>query len=727
MHERAKRLLTAGKRALQVFEQESRRLLATRKRMRRCVGVACVLIIGIAIGFPFHSKARVLDPSNAVRVPTHLNRILSLNGRSELLLDHSRKLSLSQVLSDTSQFRPGNSAGIDLGYSQQAVWIRMKFRGSASRQVAMLSLKPTYVDLIDVYVATARPGLKASDFDHYTLGDHRPLSSKEFAGLDYAVPIPFRRGTDTLVYIRAAGEGTSLALSSALESPVKHAETISLTGLTVGVLIGGLAVLLIVQILFYVYDREFSHLLLSFSTLATMMVYLGNFGVLRLLAFREGGAGNDLFISFSVWLALLSNALATSSILDLRRRAPWTAKLFTLGACAGGAGLLPIVLFGSDDLTPYGSPLILLLATLAMVQSVRDVRRGGAITSLHAIAYSILWAGLVLSIAQRDAYLLLPYWASNGYAVSSLLQTLLLTGAIAVRLRSAEAESRLFQKRALSAAIEAEQRAETLVAETTGELATAKQRAEDALRAELASKEREVRFMEVISHQYRTPLAVIRSNVDSISLSLPAESSNHRRLGRVQRAISRLVEVIEVNLSRSRLEGASFEPSLAPTSLKRIAEVALAKARDLMPASRIAFEFDDRAKGACVEADCDMLGIALLNVLDNAIKFSLPAGNPEVVMSCTVDVASDEGFGLILVKDRGIGIPVDEIPMVLNPSVRASNVGNTKGSGMGLSLVASIVNSHGGLLTIDSLPGNGTTVRIALPLAPSFKRCSDVE
>jgi len=727
MHERAKLLLTAGKRALQDFVQTSGRFLATWSRAGRGAGLVYVLVVGIALTLVTPSMAHTADSSNVIKVPTHLTGILPINGRSQVLLDRSRKITFGEVLSRTPRFRSGSSAGVNLGYDQQAVWIRLRFRGSAARQIAMLSLKPTYVDLIDVYVTTERPGLKPGDFDHYTLGDHRPLSPEEFAGLDYAVPIPILRGNDTLVYIRAAGEGTSLALSAVLESPVKHAESISLIGLTIGVLIGGLAVLLIVQILFFIYNRELSHLLLSFSTLAVMLVYLGNFGVLRLLVFREGGAGNDLFISSAVWLALLTNALATSSILDLRHRAPRTAKLFALGAWAGGAGLLPIIFLRDDGLAPYGSPLILLLATLAAAQSIRDARRGNATARLHAIAYTVLWGGLVLSIAQRDDYLPLPYWASDGYAVGSLLQTLLLTGALALRLRSVEAESRVFQQRSLSAALEAEQKARMLVAERTGELAAAKQLAEEALRAELTSKERQVRFMEVISHQYRTPLAIIRSNVDSIRLSLPANSSHHHRLHRVQRAITRLVEVIEVNLSRSRLEGASFEPCLTPTSLKHIAEAAIVRARDLIPASRIAFKLDERVGGACVEADCDMLGIALLNVLDNAVKFSSPAGNAEVVVSCTVDVGSKGEFGLILIKDQGIGIPVDEIPLVLTHSARASNAGNTKGSGMGLCLVDSIIKAHGGRLTIDSFPEDGTTVTIALPLACPFARPSEIE
>ncbi len=87
---------------------------------------------------------------------------------------------------------------------------------------------------------------------------------------------------------------------------------------------------------------------------------------------------------------------------------------------------------------------------------------------------------------------------------------------------------------ALLASQVAEQHANTtMVEEKTRELAVAKKVAEDALRAELQSQEQQVRFMEVISHQYRTPLAAIRSNVDAIGVSLPdSDAANRERLER---------------------------------------------------------------------------------------------------------------------------------------------------------------------------------------------------
>src|SRR5690606_10583896 len=108
------------------------------------------------------------------------------------------------------------------------------------------------------------------------------------------------------------------------------------------------------------------------------------------------------------------------------------------------------------------------------------------------------------------------------YGAASLLQAIILTGALAMRLRDSEALNKSMQATALFTALNAEKRAARIVEERTEELGRARHVAEERLRAELESQSRQIQFFEAVSHQYRTPLAVIRSNVDSIGLTLPA-------------------------------------------------------------------------------------------------------------------------------------------------------------------------------------------------------------
>jgi len=218
----------------------------------------------------------------------------------------------------------------------------------------------------------------------------------------------------------------------------------------------------------------------------------------------------------------------------------------------------------------------------------------------------------------------------------------------------------------------------------------------------------------VISHQYRTPLAVIRSNVDSIGLSLPPEdAANRERLDRVRRGVVRLVETLEVNVARSRLHGPAFEPQLRDHLLSGVVATAATRAADML-AGRINLDMTPAARRAKIRADAEMLELALINLLENAVKYSVASGSPPVTLGCD---ATDTD-AIIAVRDQGVGIPAGEIGAVTARAVRGSNAVNTEGSGLGLSLVSRIIAAHQGRLHIDSAAGAGTTVTVTLPLAP---------
>ncbi|MDQ0390336.1 sensor histidine kinase [Labrys monachus] len=652
-----------------------------------------------------------------VTIPPGFSGMLSLQGHMEVLIDPSRALHLSDVLGEqaTRQFQPLAGQELNLGYTRRAAWVRFAIRGSVGLQTALLSLKPNFVDIMDVYVGPYRPGVAAADFALFAMGDHKPLADA-ISGLDNVVALEPAPGETKLVYIRVATINSSLNLSSSLYSTDSHTLKSTLEALAYGFWFGGMAVLVTIQLVFYHFDRRASYLLLALSSVGAMLVYFGNLGLSRMLLFPEGGRYNDLFTGCSGWFGLFSGALMIASILETRRRAPVMYWIF-MGAAATGLLGVPFVLLNRQLVfAPYGGIVIILAATLAMVQAIRSANEEGVGTRLHAAAFSILWLGLAITLSQRYSIASMPNWTAHSYAVSVLVQTLLLTGALAVRLRAAEAMNRIMSKQALIAAQAAEQRANVMVVEKTRQLAAAKKVAEEALRAELEAQQQQVRFMEVISHQYRTPLAAIRSNIDSVGLSLPAhDGANRSRLDRVRRAIARLVEILEINLTRSRLQGPSFQPALVRTSLRQIAAAAAARGRDLLRGPEIVLVIAPEAEGASVMADAEMLGIAIINLLENAAKFSALAGASPVVLSCSVE----EGAVTIAVSDEGIGIPAGEIEGVLARSVRGSNAQSVEGSGMGLSLVSRIATAHGGKVVIDSVAGKGTTVRIILPILPA--------
>ena len=626
------------------------------------------------------------------------------------LADPEGDLTFERVLTlDSAQFEPASRPDINFGYGRMAAWLRVVVTSETDRTV-LLSMTPNFVDLIDIYVGREGAGAAAGDFSHVATGDHRPVPGGGHSGLDDSVELNLRAHEPTLVYIRLAALDSALTTELHVyakdEGPFRETASV----LMAGIWFGGMGILAVIQLVFFYYDRKPRNLLLAIATFMVAVVYTGSLGVSRLLLFPGGGVGNDRFVAVSIWLSLITSTLAAIHILDLKENSRWVYRIFLAFVAMGLVGM-GFGMFGQHHLfAPVGNVATIGLAALAAFQGFRTANAGGAATQLRAAAYAALAIGVTAVMVQRTDLLPLPVWTVHLYAVASVLQTILLTAALGVRLRAAENLNRAMQQQALIAAQMAEEQARKLVEERTRELVAARQTAEDALEAELASQQQQVRFMEVISHQYRTPLASIRTHVDNIGLSLPpSDEANHTRLDRVRRGILRLVEVLEVNLSRSRLQGSAFRPVLVRTSAGDIAEAAAARGRDLLQCAIVTDIPSDTSMR--VRADADMLGLAIINLLENAAKFSRSKSREPVVLSCRLD----DGDVAISVADKGIGIPPGEIGSAFSSSWRGSNAAGVEGSGMGLSLVARIVAAHAGTVCIDSTEGQGTTVAIRLP------------
>lgn len=629
------------------------------------------------------------------------------------LIDPTRSLDLRDILGAApDRFRHSERSDLNFGYTHDAVWLKVTVTAERDRAM-LLSLSPNYVDLIDIYMAPHHAERRPEEFRHVMAGDHRPLLWDGFSGLSDVVELNLKAGEPVVAYIRLAAISSGLTTNVQVYSKGRQPAYEAMSMLLIGTWFGAAAVLVVIQLAFYYYDRQPQYLLLAFSIFMVFAVHSGVLGLSHVFLFPEGGMGNDIFLSVSIWLGLTASALATASILELRQNCPWLHRIFLAGA---GIGLIGTG-FGVAGLhilfIPFGNLVGSGLATLAALQAVRTMRWGETATGLRAAAYVVLWIGVVTVMALRSDVISWPIWLAHVYEVACVLQVILLTAAFSVRLRAAEALNGTMQEQALVAARAAEEHATRLVQEKTSELAAARQRAEDALKAELRSQEQQVRFMEVISHQYRTPLTAVRTYIDNIGLSLPKNDEGNRgRLDRMRNSIQRLVEVLEVNLTRSRLQGSSFRPDPKWIPVAEIIEAAAARGRDLLQ-SAILTDLSKEVANVHVEADADMLGIAIINLLENAEKFSRAHSREPVTLSCRVDGDSV----VIAVRDHGIGIPAKDLPAIFDLARRGENTQGIEGTGMGLSLVARIAAAHGGAVHAESVEGQGTTVTINLPIS----------
>jgi signal transduction histidine kinase len=281
-----------------------------------------------------------------------------------------------------------------------------------------------------------------------------------------------------------------------------------------------------------------------------------------------------------------------------------------------------------------------------------------------------------------------------------VLMTLALTG----RLRAAE-------EKALAASRQAEQRAVELAGEMTRELVEKQRELEEALATERQALETQVRFVEMVSHEYRTPLAIIRANLDILEMKgCKAECVLFPNLGKMRRAVARLVEVLEVSLGRERLDNPQRRMSQETIPLAPFLRSLLEEAGALWGERRL--EFDLQATNrATVAGDPSLLKTAFLNLLDNALKYSAEAD------PVCVSVRAAAAEVVVMVRDCGRGIAPEELGRVFEKYYRGTGSADTRGAGLGLYLVRRIIEQHDGSITLDSPETGGTVATIRLPLA----------
>lgn len=224
-----------------------------------------------------------------------------------------------------------------------------------------------------------------------------------------------------------------------------------------------------------------------------------------------------------------------------------------------------------------------------------------------------------------------------------------------------------------------------------------------------SSRELQQQLIADAGHELRTPLTSLRTNIELLTRSeetgrpIP-ETDRKALLASVKAQMTELASLIGDLQELSRSEGQRGE-RVQVISLEDTVESALRRARLRGPELTISADLQPwyvRAEPAALER-------AVVNVLDNAVKFSPEGG--------TIELALNDG--VLTVRDHGPGIPADELPHVFDRFWRSPSARALPGSGLGLSIVARTVEQAGGRVTLARAEGGGTVATVRLPGAPT--------
>jgi len=227
-------------------------------------------------------------------------------------------------------------------------------------------------------------------------------------------------------------------------------------------------------------------------------------------------------------------------------------------------------------------------------------------------------------------------------------------------------------------------------------------------------------FSAAMAHELRTPLAALRGEID-LAWHAPSASPEQRdRFGSQLEEIDRLTRLIDRILTLARAEAGQIKLARAPVDLTALAHRLVEQLEPIADAKEIELRCDPTPSDGTqsgvapvvVEGDAGWLERLVLNLVDNAIKFTPEHGR---VM---IRVVPDGGQARIDVEDTGMGLSAEDAQRVFERFFRAdaSRSSKTEGAGLGLSLVQWIAEQHGGVVSVRSRPGEGSTFTVTLPI-----------
>ncbi len=233
-----------------------------------------------------------------------------------------------------------------------------------------------------------------------------------------------------------------------------------------------------------------------------------------------------------------------------------------------------------------------------------------------------------------------------------------------------------------------------------------------SLEKEQELNELKTRFISMVSHEYRTPLATILSSIDILDhyghRTTEAEKQDYYQQIRV--AIQRITDLMNdvLTLNKSEVGKIICEPS--SLNLKQFLQDFIAEQkRNLKTDHKILLTVPDECLQ--VKMDKKLLYLIFSNLVSNAIKYSLPSETVKF------DVKYQDDIAEFRIQDQGIGIPSEAIRNLFQPFFRAKNVGNIAGTGLGLSIVKKMVEAHAGSISVQSRLGSGTLFTVKIPLS----------
>ena len=291
------------------------------------------------------------------------------------------------------------------------------------------------------------------------------------------------------------------------------------------------------------------------------------------------------------------------------------------------------------------------------------------------------------------------------------LDSLVLTvGLVVIMLLSLFGFEAIHARRAEKQLASYKEHLEQLVAERTDELQRQALRLEEALSSERELTNLQRQFVSLVSHEFRTPLAIIDGSVQRLRRrldQLPKEKVLSS-FDKIERAVKRLVHLMDSTLTASRLEAGSIAFAAETCNIRAMLDDVCSDQQAMSTRHEIVTDLGSLPPS--IQADESLLRQSFSNLLSNAVKYS-PDGK-----YVWIEGRTEGERAVVTVRDQGVGIPESELPRLFERFFRASTSTGIPGTGIGLNFVRHLVEMHHGTIDVSTKAGEGSAFTVSLPI-----------
>jgi len=609
---------------------------------------------------------------------------MALGKTLEFLLDPQDELSFEQIQDAQHEhlWQKSQQETISLGYRKGAVWVRFELLDRRSRlQESILQLAYPQTDFINLY------SWHDGQLEIMEAGDNRP---KQSWAIDARIPaFPLSPAAKRTVYLKVWGS-TSIQFPLLVMTPKQYEGDVLSGEIAQALYYGALLAIGLYNLLLFVGTRlsVYGYYVLYLFGFCLFQATLGSQGYHYV--WRDAIRFNETMMFVGVAMTGLAATRFTTVLLDLDRKSAVSRRALIYLACSMMTTFILYAFAGYTTAVKFMFiftvlPWLIFLVYAGIVGTLQRER----VAKWYLIAWSCFIFGSIVILLRQDGILPSNSLTQNAQQIGSAIEFILLSFALADRIKYLQQRVEVEQASALAAnqhALEEERR--------LGEL-----------RDQMVAN---------TSHELRTPLngmmglmqAVVRREQDRLS------EESRRSLDNAVICGKRMASLIGDLLDFSRGQRAEIPLHQVPIDLGELLAIVFDLLRPTLTEKPVELQQFLPEPMPRLHADADRLQQILFNLLGNAIKFT---DHGQITVSTLVEA----DHVIIRITDTGPGIPIDMQERIFEPFIQADG-GTARhfgGTGLGLAVVKQLVTAHHGEVGVHSVPGYGSTFWFTLPIS----------